>query len=165
MVGWYSDAHDAHKTKGLLYIHGLFFDIVHPSSFIQTNAVANNDRGQIVGHYGDSDLMLHGFLLSGHTYTTIEPPSAWWSVATGINNNGQIVGYYFTRADTRYRGFLYNSNNKTFAAIDYPSAEHTMPNGINNNGQIVGSYRNKYPNLENHGFLLSGGTYTGLDVP
>ena len=39
-----------------------------------------------------------------------------------------------------------------------------MPNGINNNGQIVGSYRNKYPN-ENHGFLLSGGTHTRLDVP
>lgn len=47
--------------------------------------------------------------------------------------------------------------------IDVPGSALTQPLGINNAGQIVGAYRGSSGNL--HGFLLSEGNYTTLDVP
>ena len=54
-----------------------------------------NDHGQIVGGYGDSDMMAHSFLLEDGKFTIFEVPFP--SVVTdvsGINNGGQIVGRY-----------------------------------------------------------------------
>jgi probable HAF family extracellular repeat protein len=49
-----------------------------------------------------------------------------------------------------------------FINIDPPSATSFIEAfGINASGQIVGFY----DNLQRHGFLYSGGTYTTLDVP
>jgi len=52
----------------------------------------------------------------------------------------------------------------TYTPIQEPFAlgSHTAANGINATGQIVGYYINAGGN---HGFLLSGGTYTSLDDP
>ena len=50
---------------------------------------------QIVGYYSGSGTAIHGFLLSGGTYTTLDDPLGVGSTyATGINNAGQIVGYF-----------------------------------------------------------------------
>src|SRR5262245_60090930 len=48
----------------------------------------------------------------------------------------------------------------TYATLDDPSSSTgaTVPLGINDAGQIVGG-------SGNHGFLLSGGTYTALNDP
>ena len=70
-----------------------------------TRAFGINASGQIVGTYQDNT-GLHGFLLSGGTYTTIDVPSAATgeTFVTGINATGQIVGTY---ADaTGLHGFL-----------------------------------------------------------
>ena len=45
-----------------------------------------------------------------------------------------------------------------FATIGPPGSYTAWASGINESGQIVGYY-------DGHGFLLSGGTYTRLDVP
>jgi uncharacterized membrane protein len=53
-----------------------------------------NDAGQIVGGYSSAD-GLHGFLLSGGTFTTLDDPSATTiTQARSINGLGQIVGFY-----------------------------------------------------------------------
>jgi probable HAF family extracellular repeat protein len=50
-----------------------------------------------------------------------------------------------------------------FTTIDPPSSTLTVTEGINNSGQIVGWYADVGDTT--HGFLLSGGTYTRLDLP
>ena len=50
-----------------------------------------------------------------------------------------------------------------FIPLDDPSATGgTFATGINASGQIVGHYNTS---SGDHGFLLSGGTYTPLDDP
>jgi ribosomal protein L6P/L9E len=49
--------------------------------------------GQIVGSY-DNSAGTHGFLLSNGVYTTIDGPSANYTVLYGINDSEQIVGQY-----------------------------------------------------------------------
>src|SRR5437870_2169707 len=49
-----------------------------------------------------------------------------------------------------------------YAPIDFPGSTVTQALGINNAGQIVGRYASRDLG---HGFLLSQGTYTALDVP
>jgi hypothetical protein len=49
-----------------------------------------------------------------------------------------------------------------FTTIDAPSAIDSDAYGINNAGQIVGAYNN---GSLTQGYLLSGGSYTSLNVP
>jgi probable HAF family extracellular repeat protein len=51
----------------------------------------------------------------------------------------------------------------SFTTIDVPGATGTAPEGINNAGQIVGFDGDTVGTQ--HGFLLSGGIYTPIDVP
>jgi hypothetical protein len=44
-----------------------------------------------------------------------------------------------------------------YTTINYPGAVYTDATGINNAGQIVGA-------VSNHGYLLSGGNFTRIDV-
>ena len=50
-----------------------------------------------------------------------------------------------------------------FTTIDVPGSTFTIAYGINASGEIVGQYRDA--GGVTHGFLLSGGVYTTLDVP
>lgn len=50
-----------------------------------------------------------------------------------------------------------------FSSIDYPGAVLTNAQGINPGGDIVGTYVDTFGNQ--HGFLLSNGTFTSLDYP
>src|SRR5690242_19996749 len=57
-----------------------------------TRAFGINDRGQIVGFFNTS-AEGHGFLYSGGSFTSIDPPGALGrSSASGINHTGEIVG-------------------------------------------------------------------------
>src|SRR5262249_20831338 len=49
----------------------------------------------------------------------------------------------------------------TFTTLDFPGGFFTLAAGINSAGEIVGRYAN---GTGNHGFLLSGGTYTTLTI-
>ncbi len=52
----------------------------------------------------------------------------------------------------------------TFSTIDVPNAVGTFgTRGINNSGQIAGSYNDS--NNMQHGYLLSGGSFTTIDYP
>ncbi len=104
---------------------------------------------------------MHGFLLSGGTFTTLDDPSATTlSQARSINSLGQIVGFY--RDAGGDHGFLFSGGQ--FTTIDDPSGGNaTDAQGTNDAGQIVGYYRDS--NGLFHGFLLNGGTFTTLDDP
>ena len=65
---------------------------------VATVLVDVNNRGQIVGVYGDSDDILHSFLLEDGHLTNIEVPfpHVVFTDVAGINDRGQIVGRYLT---------------------------------------------------------------------
>jgi uncharacterized membrane protein len=50
-----------------------------------------------------------------------------------------------------------------FGSIDFPDASLTQVSGINAGGDVVGLYRDATG--KQHGFLLSGDTYTSIDFP
>jgi hypothetical protein len=50
-----------------------------------------------------------------------------------------------------------------FMKVDVPSAADTQPQGINPQGDIVGFYIDR--SGDTHGFLLSEGRFTTIDVP
>ena len=95
-----------------------------------------NDAGQIVGQYGFVPVKTDiGFLLSGGSYTPIDPPgSTGTSAAAGINDAGQIV----------VGNFLLSGGSYT-ALPDVPGTgsppgtggSPPLATGINDAGQIV----------------------------
>ena len=72
---------------------------------ILTQADEINAHGQIVGVYIGTDLVWHGFLMVGATFTSFDFPGSTGTGAYGINSAGQIVGKYFT-SDGLTHGFL-----------------------------------------------------------
>ncbi len=73
-----------------------------------TNPTGNNDRGQIVGYYVDSNGVAHGFLDSGGSYITLNDPAAGTASDQGtftfsINNLGQIAEEYVDSGQSRSR--------------------------------------------------------------
>ena len=121
----------------------------------------------------------HGFVRSATgTFTTYDAPeaatSALPSVGTrlfGINDGGDKVGAYTYNVgpevgpDTRNSGFELTAGG-TFIEIVHPDATPnacgwTEARGVNDAGTIVGNAGNGCAGTEG-GWLLSGGTFTGL---
>src|SRR6266481_9713320 len=81
-----------------------------------------------------------------------------------INERGDIVGIYLDSLGVS-RGFVRFSNGSFSAPIVDPNdtVGFTEARGINNPGTVVGDYAS--PDGNNHGFFLSGGTFTEYDIP
>ena len=115
----------------------------------------------LLGIDGSSSGTDHGFLFSGGTFTPIDVPGAQATSSNDINNAGLIVGF-FTDAAGNTRGYQRNLDG-SFTFIDAPGAIATfIEGGINNRGDIVGDFDDP---TGTHGFLLSGGVFTIIDVP
>ena len=101
-----------------------------PPGSVLTKAYGINPSGQIVGGYVNGT-GLHGYLLSGGVFTTVDPPGVGvgGTEAVDINPQGVIVGYYFD-ASSRVHGYLFSGG--VFSTIaDVPGALPTVPQGIN----------------------------------
>jgi len=138
-----------------------------------TGASGINARGDIVGDYNRDQ---HGYLLSKGHFTTIDVPGASATAGRGINREGDIVGLYCLEGtiptlcnETGLHGFLLRQG--TFATVDVPCASSTAAFAITAAGDIVGDYSTTVgpcaaqPSAGCHGFLLSKGTFTTIDVP
>src|SRR6266403_2005327 len=81
-----------------------------------------------------------------------------------INERGDIVGEYIDSNGVA-RGFVRFSDGSFSAPIVDPNdtVGFTEGRGINNLGTVVGDYAISDGN--NHGFFLSGGTFTEYDIP
>ena len=81
-----------------------------------------------------------------------------------INERGDVVGE-FIDSNGVTRGFVRFSDGSFSAPIVDPNdtVGFTEGRGINNSRTVVGDYATSDGNL--HGFFLSGGTFTGFDVP
>jgi len=99
IVGWTSGA----SISGFSYKHGKFQTIAFPGA-IQTEALAINDSGIVVGWYL-SGSSAFGFALSNGRYTSFSYPGAKGTFPYGINTSGQVVGSY-TLDYQSYHGFV-----------------------------------------------------------
>src|SRR5215469_13630556 len=81
-----------------------------------------------------------------------------------INDPGDVVGSYIDSLGVA-RGFVRFSNGTFSAPIVDPNdtVGFTEGRGINNSRTVVGDYATADAN--NHGFFLSGGTFTEYDIP
>jgi hypothetical protein len=113
--------YDGNGSHGFLLSHGQYTTIDDPNG-LNSVVTGINDRGQIVGSYGDSSGAVHGFLLSHGQYTTIDDPNAFSSTFVhGINDSGQIVGVY---DDARGFGFSHG-----FTATPTQGSNMLLANG------------------------------------
>ncbi|MGZ5546107.1 MAG: PEP-CTERM sorting domain-containing protein, partial [Limisphaerales bacterium] len=128
-----------------------------------------NNSGSVVGQYSDNATgTTPGYLLSGGTYTTLNPvANAAVTNAQGVNNNGLVTGFYSTDG-VHQHGFFYNSTTQLLSLVADPNVSNlvlTQFLGLNDNGLAVGYYQ--LPDGSQHGFLynIATGTYTFLDDP
>ena len=136
------------------------------------NAVATsipggiNDRGEIVGAYTDSSRIVHGFLLSDGTYTSIDVQGAAITMARGINSRGDIVGTYQvtpSKPGGDFHGFLLSDGELT--TINYPHHPNTIIQRISATGVLVGCYHDADTMDSMHGIELRAHGFQALNVP
>src|SRR5712691_2924375 len=81
------------------------------------SAFGISDSGQVVGFYL-SNGVIHGFLLSGGIFSTLDPPGSTLTRALGINDSGQVVGQYNVIGASH--SFLLSGG--IFSTIDFPGS-------------------------------------------
>ena len=130
-----------------------------------TEAVRINDRGQIVGEYGNDTPFVNdsadirAYVTYRDRFIRLRIPGAELMTAFGINDRGWVVGTYVEQGTPRNsqgtfseaHGFLWKHGR--FHTIDLPGAAVTELYEINNRGDLVGLYVER-GTLEQHGFLL-----------
>ena len=121
---------------------------------ILTACAASPAESQIYG-------VLHGYLYSNGTYTTLDAPGASQSDPNDINNIGQIIGNTYYPNGAIADGYLFT--NGMYTTIDEPGSISTQAYDINDLGQIIGNYFSS-PGVM-HGFSYTGGAYTSIDAP
>jgi uncharacterized membrane protein len=134
-----------------------------------TTVYGINPRGETSGYFVDEDYVTHGFYRSKDgVFTTIDPPGSVHTFVDDINARGDVLGVYRDVAGTRH-GFVWSHG--AYTTFDVPGAGGrnggTVPLGMNDHGDIVGDYTTSPDGrtLIRHGFVLSDGVYTTLDVP
>jgi hypothetical protein len=123
---------------------GVFELLVIPDSPGGAQATGINDAGNVCGFYIDNHQIMHGFLLVGGTFTTLDFPSppedqVPYTAALGLNNKGKVVGSYTNGTGTH--GFVYTISDHSWEQIDDPDGiGTTVVNGINDKGTLVGFF-------------------------
>jgi uncharacterized membrane protein len=120
---------------------GKFTTVDYPGA-AETALSDINERGQLVGSYGDDvgSGLPHDFVLDDGDYTSVEFPGAAESYVDDVNNRGAIAGYYLDATGT-YHGFI-RDRRARYSPIDHPDAAPlgNDTNGLNDRGQIIGEY-------------------------
>ncbi|HKE25277.1 MAG TPA: hypothetical protein VKB88_23120 [Bryobacteraceae bacterium] len=154
---------------------GSFVTIDVPGAVSTTSSVGSdrlkiNAQGQIVGGYTDTLGKTHGFLLSNGNFTTFDYPGAVYTTLNDISPGGDTLLGIYQDASLMFHGFLLSQGN--LSTIDVPGAGSnipgcsigcgTQPLVLSPEGDVGGVFSNS---SGDHGFVLSGGTFTQIDFP
>jgi len=158
-----------------------YASIDYPNA-IRTRAWGINSSGVIVGDYRDSSGTLHGFLLVGGRYVTVDVPGSLIGLPgvlpTGlrsINPAGDIVGIFIAPPGSSEgctlagsppctKGFLLHRG--TFSTVLFPGHEGSIPQRITRNGDIYGCYHDADLMVTMHGFVrTASGEFSSVDLP
>jgi hypothetical protein len=125
------------------------------------------DGNNIVGLYhvsGSSHPQGYVYDYVNNTWTTIVPPNASFTQASGISGN-TVAGYYYPYplgSSGPCHGFLYDISTASYTFLDVPGSTSTQIAGIQGSN-LVGYYVDS--DGIGHGFLYDGSTWTTLDMP
>jgi len=136
---------------------------------LQTQPVAINNAGAIVGGYVARNGSVHAFLRSPNgSFTTVDPPGAALAFAWSISPGGAITGVFGRSASDSYHGFLRNPDG-TYATFDAPGAGTSPGQGtagydVNVADEVAGDV------IDSNGVYRSylraaDGTFTVFDAP
>jgi uncharacterized membrane protein len=96
----------------------------------------NNSR-TVVGDYATSDGNLHGFFLSGGTFTEYDVPGAVFTAVLSINNPGDFTGT-FSNDNVTQQAFVNIGGTLTLFSV--PGASATLAYDINDSKRLVVGY-------------------------
>jgi hypothetical protein len=99
---------------------------------------------------------------STETFRSVTKPKTIGQAANGVNDSGEIVGYYIVSGTTTDHGYLRSGGKFINIAVPFSGAAGESAFMINNSGEIVGTWEDA---TTQHGFQLSGATYTSFDYP
>jgi probable HAF family extracellular repeat protein len=163
VVGTYQPAGQS-NSRAFTYQNGQFTDLPSLFSPPQTEGLAVNAPGQIVGDSGGK-----AFFYSNGTMKSIDPAGTT-SFGSAISKSGLTVGFY-TQFDAHANvfddyGFLYNqaTNKTTLLTINVVPAQYVgvFPHGVNDKGEIVGEIAGS---LGNHAFYYFNDVFTTVNDP
>ena len=135
-----------------------------------TAASAINDSGVLTGMWRDTNLVHHGWFLSGATPTSFDATGAGTGSGQGteplaISSTGAITGVYLDSNDVSH-GFV-RTPSGTFTTVDPTGTVATIAMSINTAGTVAGAWADAGGVA--HGFvcaaLCQGGNPTSFDVP
>jgi uncharacterized membrane protein len=120
---------------------GGVFEVLYIPGSTNAQATGINDENDVCGFFVDESGAMHGWLLVGGVFTTLNNPNgSGTTAALGLNNKSQVVGTYVDSAGGTH-GFVYSTTAQTWQTIDDPSGVgNTTVNGINDAGTLVGFY-------------------------
>jgi hypothetical protein len=148
---------------------------------IRTRAFGISPGGVIVGDYLDSSHVLHGFVLAGGQYITLDAPGsliglsgALQTLPRGISPAGDIVGAYFAAPGSVagctlagsppcIKGFLLHRG--MFSTVLFPGHEGAIPQRITPDGSIYGCYHDTDLMRTMFGFVRSPSGFSAITVP
>jgi hypothetical protein len=112
--------------------------IVEPNDTVGfTEGRGINNSGTVCGNYLTSDGNVHGFFLSGGTFTEYDVPGAPSTNLLGINDAGDFTGD-FSDSNGIFHAFI--SVGGTITSFSVPGANPTAAFELNNSKQLVVGY-------------------------
>ena len=98
--------------------------------------------------------------LSKGVFTTFDAPGAFLTYVFGTNSEGDLVGTHFDVDPAHSAAFVLSKGQ--FTTLLYGTRQNEA-HGINARGDVVGWFFGFFQGT--HGFLLSQGTFSAIDVP
>src|SRR5205807_4173966 len=112
--------------------------IVDPNDTVAfTEGRGINNPGTVCGDYNTSDGNLHGFFLSGGTFTEYDVPGAVFTAVLGINNPADFAGTFIDGSGIQ-QAFV--SVGGTVTLFSVPAAVATLAYNINDSKRLVVGY-------------------------
>ena len=138
VVGEFIDSNGVTRAF-VRFSDGSFSDpIVDPNDTVGfTEGRGINNSRTVCGDYATSDGNLHGFFLSGGTFTEYDVPGALNTAVLGINDPGDFSG---TFSDDDVIGQAFVSVGGTVTSFSVPGAATTLAYQLNNSKQLVVGY-------------------------
>src|SRR5262245_7043919 len=139
IVGVFADSSGV--TRGFVRFSDGSFSapIVDPNDIVGfTEGRGINNRRTVVGDYLASDLVnLHGFFLSGGTFTGFDVPGAVFTAVLSINNPGDFAGTFVDSSGIQ-QAFV--SVGGTLTSFSVPGAPATLAYDITDSKRLVVGY-------------------------
>ncbi|MGA2015919.1 MAG: VPDSG-CTERM sorting domain-containing protein [Opitutaceae bacterium] len=172
-------------AMGLTSARAQYISLTPPSMPAGDAAIPSqiSANGQVlVDYYNNTTGFIDGaciYNIKANTYTSLpaDPDAGSYGnyqiIPEGLNGKGQVVGFELSTTHPLsgapalywqpYEAYVYSSSSHTFTNYvpALPGAFVGQANGINDKGQIAGVFN---AGSGDQGYLLSGGTFTTIDV-